>query len=119
MVDLFPQFMATAAGAVAGAYSAYRLAERRIGRQEKEDYLALLLMLKEHMEILHRYLSDHEIKEGVVIFSKPFVPPPITESQIERLMKIAPDKKMPQTLIHIVDYCRTIGGAGQKILQVI
>lgn len=107
MMDVFFQFGVTALGAVCGAYSAYRLAERRILGKERGDYLALLLVLHEHLDYLRGWL-DHpaEIREDVAVFSSPLVFPDIGREQIQRLMEIAPDKDMPITLIKMLYFWR-------------
>lgn len=100
------QFIVTALGAVAGAYCAYLLAERRIGRSEKEDYLALLLVLYEHLEYLQGWLEHYEEQEGTAVFTSPLLPPDIKPEQVQRLMAVAFDKDMPRTLIHLLYFWR-------------
>lgn len=100
--------VATVSGAGFGAYCAYRLAERRITGKEREDYLALLLLVHEYLHGLKRYLGNHEEIEGHVVYRRPFLVPMITIEQIQRLMIVCPDKQVPRTLIHIMDYCRNI-----------
>lgn len=103
---MLTQFIITALGAVAGAYSAYLLAERRITRRERDDYLALLLVVHEHLEYLQGWLKKYEEQDGTAVFTSPLVMPDIKPEQVQRLMATAFDKDVPRTLIHLLYFWR-------------
>lgn len=103
---MFQQFIVTVIGAAAGAYSAYLLAERRLKRDERDDYLALLLVVYEHLEYLQGWLGKYEEHDGVAEFTAPLVLPDIKPEQVQRLMAVSFDKDMPRTLIHILYFWR-------------
>lgn len=99
----------TAIGAMSGAYFAYRMAERRLRRDEADTFLALVLMVHEHLDHLDRCLAKYETEGDIAIFTGVFIPPPITEEQIQKLMELSGDKDMPITLIHLMYFCRKMG----------
>lgn len=104
-----PQFFTTALGAVCGSYAAYRLAERRLRGRERNDYLALLLVIHEHLTYLQNWLESPTGKDaetGALAFSPPLVMPDIMPEQVQRLMEISPDKDMPRTLMQILYFWR-------------
>lgn len=116
-MEWMAHFATTALGAVCGSYAAYRLSERRLNGREHDDYLALLIILHEHLAYLRCWLEAPQGKAadtGAMVFSKPLVGPWITPDQIQRLMEVSPDKDMPRTLIQILYFWKNaeIGIAG-------
>ena len=110
--EVFAQFFSTLCGAAAGAYCAYRLADRQMSRREKDDYLGLLLIVHEHLDGLKSYLELCEdmtdLDVSYKVSSRPFVVPSISDAQIQRLMEVAFDKDMPISIIHMMRFCRNI-----------
>ena len=107
MEILLINFAATAAGATAGAYCAYRLSERRISRGERDELLSLVIVLHSHMECFLTWLKSYGTdKDGMAIIANPLPSPVVTASQLQRLAELSPDKAIPQTVIHMFHFWR-------------
>lgn len=103
---MLQQFIVAALGAMAGAYGGYLLAEHSVRCREQEDYLALLLIIYEHLAYLQGWLNKYDEQSGMAMFTSPLVLPDIKSEQVQRLMEVAFDKDMPRTLIHILYFWR-------------
>ena len=105
-LTLLSNAFSSGAGAFAGALAAYFLACRRDKDRETSDYVALLLLIHEHLDAVYqllRHIPSEAIKEinreKVVTFTMPLPEFAITPSQMQILMEVAPDKQMPSALI--------------------
>lgn len=102
----------TGLGAMSGAYCAYRLAESRLRRNEKEKFLTLVLFMIEQLSSIEAYLKNYErIKTkgvDVAFYTEPFYMPDIKSEYILSLMELSHDKNIPRSLMALVNFCRKI-----------
>lgn len=104
---MLQQFIVTVLGAVIGAYCGYLLAERKGRRSEQEDYLALMLIIYEHLDYLQGWLNKYDKQNDMAVYTTPLVVPDIKPEQVQRLMEVSLDKDMPRSFIHILYFWRT------------
>lgn len=126
-LSLITNALSAAFGASCGALAAYRLMCRKEDERRKNEYLALLLLVYEHLESLYTTFSDASelsVKEGdgqkVVVFDLPLPELPISPEQMQSLMQLAPDKQMPSTLIKVQHFlnshARRVESSGANVL---
>lgn len=113
-LSLITSALSAAFGASCGALAAYRLMCRKEDERRKDEYLALLLLVYEHLESLYTTFSDAaelSVKEvdsaKVVVFDLPLPELPLSPEQMQSLMQLAPDKQMPSTLIKVQHFLNT------------
>lgn len=113
-VTLMSNALSAGAGAFAGALAAYFLACRQQNQHEISEYLSLLLMIHEQLDAIYKIFSDippESVKEvdgeKIVEFTMLFPNFALTPQQMQTLMKVAPDKQMPATLIQFQLFLKT------------
>ena len=101
---------------------------RKEDERRKDEYLALLLLVYEHLESLFTTFSDAaelSVKEvdgqKVVVFDLPLPELPLSPEQLQSLMQLAPDKQMPSTLIKVQHFlnahARRVKSSGANVLS--
>lgn len=113
--DFIKSALSAAFGAVIGAVFTFLFALHRINQKKKSDYRVLLLLVYEHILVLHNIFagalkSDIKVVEGVkcVVFDVPLMIPDISTEQLEHLMDVCSNKNMPSALIHMKYYCKSM-----------
>lgn len=114
MFDWLLSASAAGFGAFFGAIGAYFLARRKESERRNNEYLCLLLIIYEHLDVLYKLLAaipDKTIKQvdgvKVVDFDLPFPELDISIEQMQSLMELAPDKQMPAALIKLQHFLKT------------
>ena len=100
-------------GAFCGALGAYFLACRKEDARKKGEYLCLLLVVYEDLELLYKAFAGFDetdiIEQGeepYVVFNTPFPDILLTAEQMQALFALSPDLQMPSTLIHVQNFLK-------------
>ena len=111
MFDWLLNAIGAGVGAFAGGMGAYLLACRQEDVRRKAEYLCLLLLVYENLELLNKGLTDFvdaDIFESdgtkYVRFDAPLPNLAISSEQMQTLFAVAPDRQMPSTLIHVQNF---------------
>ena len=114
MFDWLLSASAAGFGAFFGALGAYWLACRKEDARRKEQYLSLLLVVYENLDLLYKGLTDFSAADvfesdgtNYVIVDTLLPNPEINSEQMQTLFEISPDKQMPSTLIHVQNFIKS------------
>ena len=114
MFDLVLNALTAGTGAFFGALGAYWLAWRKEQERQKQEFLCLLLLVYDKLELLLKGFTDFVVTDifksadvPYVRFDMPLPNLEISSEQLQTLMKLSPDKDMASTLIHVQGFIRS------------
>ena len=114
---MFTNWLASASaagiGAFCGALGAYFLARRNEDARKKGEYLCLLLVVYEDLELLYKAFTNFDETDIIeqdgephVVFDTPLPSISLTSEQMQSLFALSPDLQMPSTLIHVQNFLK-------------
>ena len=113
LVNWLLNALATGCGAFLGAIGAYYLALHKEKARQKNEYLCLLLVVYENLELLYKAFTDfdetdifEENGEKYVVFDSLLPEICLTAEQMQSLFAVSPDRQMPSTLIHVQNFLK-------------